>query len=696
MLRPYVFYNTRMARREIAQPRPIDIAKPAGLLTMEFAALRSPVLWLVASLLFLWLLIVPQLPLRYSIDVGYEEGYGSDLPLLQGFNTAERDDLGTYRWTADGAMLVAPGIGERPLVMSFSFFPTGVETLTVGPQATELWLRGQVFASLPIRAEGRVHRVFVPQELLADGDLQVTIKTATFSPPGDERQLGARLGAIELLGLRDGWAMPRWTALWGWLAVLILGRVLSWNGRGKREQAIANGVLIVGAILIGLAAWLDPPRWAEGASPAFVALALAYALTIFLRIGLPVLATRLDLPASPGTIGWLSIVSGASFALRFGGRLYPNAMHGDIGWHTNRMTEALLGQIYILSHNRGIDFPYPPGPYLLVAPFTLPGISLPLALQLGAALVDSLSAVLIYGLCVRALGQRTALLAAGTYVFTAATFMTSWWSFDTHIYTQFFALLAVCTLSLMGSWKRLGQGRGGAEAIAFVGLAFALVFLGHFGFLLNMALLGGLLLAWIWLASWQGAAWAKALRWKLTLGYGGALLVAGIFFYSAYLGLFIGQAQTAATGGVAGLANREPIARSVLWEQLWHKGLIAHFGFFPVALALVQFWSLSRGAVSGGTLRPRGVLFGLMIGSFAISACFAILPFITQVNSSTRWLMFSAWAVAVGAALGWRRLWRSGRGGQLIALVTAAYVLWNTALYWLGPMLYRIRPPEPF
>jgi hypothetical protein len=649
-----------MASGKIAQTRPVQATEPLGTLTMEFAALRSPALWLVASGLFLWLLVVPQLPLRYSIDVGYEEGYGSDLPLLQGFNTAERDALGTYRWTRNGAQLVARGVGERPFVLSLAFLPTGAETLAIGPKETEFWLREQLFASVPVRAEGRVERMLVPREMVAGGDLLVTIKTATFSPPGDERQLGARLGAIELVALREGWAMPHWPSIGGWIAVLILGHVLVWNGGGPRDRAIANGLLLLGAGIIGLAATLDPPRWAEGVGPALTGLGLGYGLTLGLRIGLPVLAKRLDLPASPGTLGWLSVISGASFALRFGGRAYPNAMHGDIGWHTNRMSEALLGQIYILSQNRGIDFPYPPGPYVLVAPFTLLGIGVPAALQLGAALVDALSAVLIYGLTVRALGQRTALLAAACYVFTAATFMTSWWSFDTHIYTQFFALLAVCVI--VTRYSSLVT----RHSWLLIGVALALVFLGHFGFLLNMALLGALLVGWIWVASWFGATWARRLRWPFSLGYGGALLFAGLFFYSAYLPMFISQAQATASGGVAGLANREPIARSVLWEQLWYKGLIAHFGFFPVALALTHVWQLGHGAVGGGTLRPRGVLFGLMIGSFAISGCFAVLPFLTQVNSSTRWLMFSAWAVAVGAALGWRRLGAAGAGGKLL------------------------------
>jgi hypothetical protein len=58
--------------------------------------------------------------------------------------------------------------------------------------------------------------------------------------------------------------------------------------------------------------------------------------------------------------------------------------------------------------------------------------------------------------------------------------------------------------------------------------------------------------------------------------------------------------------------------------------------------------------------------------------------------------MFSAWAVAVGAAVAAQLLWRCGRGGRLVVLAMGGVVLWNTAMIWLGPLIWRIRPPEPF
>jgi hypothetical protein len=85
-----------------------------------------------------------------------------------------------------------------------------------------------------------------------------------------------------------------------------------------------------------------------------------------------------------------------------------------------------------------------------------------------------------------------------------------------------------------------------------------------------------------------------------------------------------------------------------------------------------------------------------MVGTFAIGALFAALPFLSGSTLATRWLMFSLWAVAVGAALSLDLLWRRGRAGQALALAVGGYVVWLTASMWLMALAWRVRPPEPF
>jgi hypothetical protein len=176
--------------------------------------------------------------------------------------------------------------------------------------------------------------------------------------------------------------------------------------------------------------------------------------------------------------------------------------------------------------------------------------------------------------------------------------------------------------------------------------------------------------------------------------------------------MVVSHMQTALTEGLPELARREPVSRERLLYNLWHLGFIEHFGFFPLLLLPLGMWhllasgrnttSLTRNTKPGfpdltiHVRRARLALFSLMACSVLVSSGFALLPFLTRSGQNTRWLMFSAWAIAVGAALGTRLLLRYGRAGRLVVLTMAGFVLWNTALFWLEPLAWRIRPPEPF
>lgn len=694
-----------MRTEQIAQPRAgAGAAALVALLRAELAGLASPALWAALAVLLAVFLLAPQLPLRYSFDVGREEGPGSDLPFLAGFNTAEEDELGTYRWTDDGARIVLPGVGARPLLVRLDWLPTPAAVAGLAPTGYELLAGGRPLARLPLRAEGGPQRVVVPAEAARDGTLELAIRTETFTLEGDPRSLGARLSEVEVVALGgSGLTAPDWGAALRWLGAVALAWLAvraalgaSEAGADGRAERWATWTLAAGALLLALAALLDLPRWAFGAGAALTACALAYPLALAARWALPRLATRLDLPLDRATLGWLCLFIVLSFGLRLGGRLYPNSMHGDIGFHHNRFNEMVWGLIAIVSVNRGVPFPYPPGPYAVVAPLTLLGLGPRTLLQLGAALADATSAAVVYAIAARAVGQRTALLAAAIYVFTAATFMTTWWSFQTHIYTQFFHLLLVAGLCLaLDAWQR-GDGRSGRAWAYGVAVLTSLVFLGHFGFLINTALLLGLLIAAVGAASWRGAAWALRARWPLTLAVGAAGGFAALFFYTSYIPMFLEQLATAREGGLTAVAGRGPVSRALMWERLWRDGLVVHFGLFPLLLLPIGLGLLARQARSEKGLGPRRTLVWLMAGSLAVAAVFAVFPFIAGVTNSPRWLMFIAWAVAVGSAVATEALWRRGWLGRAAALAMGAAVLANTAWVWLGPMLWRIRPPEPF
>ncbi len=787
--------------------------------------LHPSVLTTMLIALFVGLLLAVQLPLSYRIDVGVHEGYGGDLPLLWGFNTPEDDEHGTYRWTRDGATIRLPGVGQRPLLVRLAFNPISAQVADVGPETFEIWIDDERFAVLPVYATGNNYTLLIPPHHMQHGMLELTIHTATFTPPDDPRNLGTPLDRITVFSTDSpSLVQPAWGAVFSWLLVVVLCWSLLVRAFGTTHLRWIRWFTSGAALLILLAAVLDPPRWGYGAQPAAIAAACAFVLLLLLRPLLPPLMHRLDIPLGQHALGWLLSIAAIAFGIRLGGRLFPLSMWGDIGFHANRFIDTFgLGEVFLVSRNRGVNFPYPPGTYLTLAPLVLLDINLRLVLQFVATLLDGLSAILIYIIVGRGLGgispkdsvgnvragftakaqraQRSGqemeftnrvlgekvrrglpsanpygrgaesgvramsgektvtfarigerssappmlpietigILAAALYVFTAAGIMLTWWSFATHIYTQCASLVLITGLMVFAtgegrrlhapfSWLHFSHWR---SAALILGVIISGVFLGHFGFLINVVLMGGLLLAIIWLAAWRGNQWAQQLRLPLTLAYMGASVVSLLFFYTAYIPLFIYQFSEVSQGGLTELADRAPVSREHLWNVLWNAGFIEHFGFFPLLLIPVGIWRVwvvarGRGTQTWGGGGQRGLppanpyhgesgfgertlpgkdehgqrgplaLFMLMVCSVAVSSIFAILPFITLSTQSTRWMMFSAWVMAVAAALAFRLLWRYGRVGRIVVLAMGGFVVWNSLYFWLAPMLWRIRPPEPF
>ena len=75
---------------------------------------------LLAALgLFLALLLLgAQTPLRYPIEIGKDEGYGSDRPIVADFHDPETSPStgSNFRWTTERSLIRLPGLGQGPVV----------------------------------------------------------------------------------------------------------------------------------------------------------------------------------------------------------------------------------------------------------------------------------------------------------------------------------------------------------------------------------------------------------------------------------------------------------------------------------------------------------------------------------------------------------------------------------------------------
>src|SRR6266508_4317508 len=394
-----------------------------------WASLRDWRLLAALGLFLALLLAATQAPLSYAIQIGKEEGYGSDRPIVADFHDPETSPStgSNFRWTTERSLIRLPGLGQRPLQLRLRLLPVNQEVAARGPRAIEVWAGGLLLGRLPVRpTSGGIYRLLVPAPPDGSGNQAIELRGATFTPTGDSRAIGTPIDAA-LVESGAGPAWPAWSSTLLWLAAALL----CWLGlrrAGLGPNAALIGLLL-GILLASLAARIDPPRFAFGATPALpaaallaalgtseyenwggpgaVALGLAAALLLagWLRPALGALYRRFAPPIPPATRRRLMLIALLVLATRYGGKIYPDAMWGDIGFHTNRYTEVLQGLVLLLSRNRGVDFPYPPAFYLLLAPFSLLGLDRRVLLQLGGALLDAASPFLIYTLAVCGLAR---------------------------------------------------------------------------------------------------------------------------------------------------------------------------------------------------------------------------------------------------------------------------------------------------
>lgn len=618
-------------------------------------------------------------PLRYTINVGYAEGWHSDLPLLREWNTpepygAQAHDL-SYRWSGERSSIWLPGLGRRAWLITLEQLAASAH-----PQVAEgnFWLSGPDMAvSHPLAAHRRLHVLVTPTTSAGE---RLLLTAPTFTPPGDPRLLGVPIATLQLETLPAPIQLPTPRLLWPPVLLLLGWITLRLSGASLRIAALAGGLLLV--LLLGTL-WGDPLRFALAGPPLLIGAAWGIGVGLTTRLALPRLLDRLELAAAPGFVNGSAWLAGLSMTLRYGGRLYPESMVGDLGFHVNRLQEVTQGLIHLTSRHRGIDFPYPSAVYVLLAPLQVLPLAPTTLVEWSAALCGVLGLLAVALLTLYSLRcARVAIMAATTYALLAPPLMALWWSFLAHIFAQ--ELVVVLIAVLVVGWPRLGRPWGMALSFAVL----TLIFLGHFGLWINVSLLLAGLLALGW---WRGRTTnARAPLRGLTLAFGAAQATALLLFYSAYDELIRDKIAQFLAGGMSAVQGGRPaIGRQALLASLWHDGLVAHYALIGMPLALLGgVWLTQR-------LRNHALVW-VFWGTLAVAGVQSAIPFITASTITTRWLSFCAWAVAVGVAIVLEQLWRRGWRGQMLAILLLGWIGGTTLWMWLGALGYRIRPPEPF
>jgi hypothetical protein len=651
------------------------------------AALLDWRMFLLALLTLIGLAGAAQLPLAYTFQIGIDRGFLTDRPFLQGFRDPELvtwDD--SWRWSQPEAAISVPGVGQRPLLVDFGVVSHRQNHQADAPQTI---LRLDIGAGPPIelalRPEAARYQLYVPREAIRDGDLRIQLSTPAWRNPNDVRgDLGVAVGRLfHIDAARVGGPVPPAA---GMLLAFPAAIALLWLSLRCLDFAPRRAFLLLLPLVIcvSLLAIGQAPRLGSSERWAIEWGLLCLGSAVVTALLLPPLLRRLGVQADDTTVRWLMLMVVLSFALKYGGQLHPVSMPGDLQLHVNRFTGTINGQVYIPAQHRGLPFPFPNGWYIGIAPLYLTGASIHWLFELTAGVFEALTPPLFYMMAFHlSRSQRLGLLAALFFTIAPVPLMNTWWAFHTQVATGFFSNLLLALLILR--WPNY---RGWLTWGSLV-LLFCLVFLGHIGSFINTAIVGFFVVPWLYFRARSPAERAGALQ-LLWAGVASGAFV-WCFYYTGFWELIVEQVGGILTSGMVEVTGRKPIPPAQTLEALWYGGLILHYGFLPVVLAIVALLGfMVSGRLRGSNVPP------LIWLTFAVGLWQALLPLITLSSITTRWLTFAGWGITLGTAFALMALLRRGRSGRLVAYATLGYVAWLSIVVWVNAMALNQPPIEPF
>ncbi len=649
------------------------------------------------------LFVLAQRPLNYSIAIGREDGPGSDLPFIDGWNTAEVANGLTYRWTSEDSHVRLSGLPRDLLAIKLRLLPATAHP-QLGTGLTTVATPDVPLTTLPMARQDRVLHLLLPPGAVRAGRLDLLVRAPTWTPPNDPRVLGVPIGDLQIVQVGAngagqwllGLAPVPTVLLWPLLVLPVVWLPLRRWGPARHRCAV---LALLGSALLLATFAADRLRFALAGPPALVGLGWGLLLAIGLRACGGLLRRRLHVTPSDHLLNALALLFFILFALRYAGRLYPFSMPGDLGFHVNRQNDVIRGNLLLVSRHRGIDFPYPSALYVLLLPLRLLPITPEALVEFADALFGALGLFPVAYLAWCGFrNERITLLSAAVYALLAPAIMALWWSFLPHIFAQELAVLLLA--GIVGGWAMLGTMRG--VVLATAGLTF--LFTSHFGFYLNVSLLLGVLAVAVLLRRVGSAEYMG--RWTSYLGgnqrgdrraalglvvaFGLAQVIVLLLFYSAYIPLFVDKLGAFQQGGMGAVqGGRAATPPGLLLRSLWQIGLGAHYATIAAPLALLGGYRLLSG-------RVHSMLSLLWSITLVVVVVQGAVPFVTSSTISTRWLSFAAWIVAIGLGLLLHTIWSRGRVGQVLALAVLAWLGWTTLWMWVQALAYRVRPPEPF
>jgi hypothetical protein len=615
----------------------------------------------------------------------------------------------TYRWSTDRSTISLPGLGRGDWIITLDAILRHPDD---APLDATIYANGQPIGTLPDGGPRRLS-LFVPAELVPNGDLALTLTSNVYRDP---RPLGALIYELRVVSAGPGaWLPPADSLLYALAIALCLYLCVQRMTRHVvASAALAFGVVLLGAWALALARYpaaLMLPRLAAlGVWSVALLLALERLLTWAFR--------RAGVPLSPWALRGLLLIFFAGYWIKAGGMLYPYFIGIDVAWHMGKVRQILAGQLQLFyginsplnestmptaewGANRPV-IPYSPWFHIFATLFTFVPLPLVLTANMFSALVDG-SRVFLIALLGRKAGldQRASLLAGLLYAVTPATFLLHSWGNIPTTFGMWWTLL--CTTYIVAAYRQLDR----PWPFAMLTLLLTATLLIYTVMAAFMMLFLGLLVLVLWITQFtkrhegtrrapsppgplshqgrggEARGWRGKRRPIVALALAGvlALAIATLVYYGQYIPLILERTipyflQAAKPDTSVGVQNRDPFLTYLAnyWPRLEYLRRSGGYGL-QLALPLGLL-----GMVAVRRRRMRVVLACWLV----VAVAFLLVG--SRISMVDKHIFYLIPALALGVGLVMGRLWRRGLGARV---VVASFYLFTFAAA-LDLWLYRI------
>jgi hypothetical protein len=581
--------------------------------------------------------------------------------LLAGFHAPEQDSGVPFRWTSGDSRIDLAQFGRsRALVLGLEL---GASPPGRRAPALVLSYADQQPITVVIDDRPRTYRFLVPPTAARFGSLTVDLHSETMLAPPDTRPLGLRVEAATLDALAPSgliWPAPA-PAL---IHLLLLAACALLLRRLDLPFRVIIGILALAAIAVAVIYHQQQQLTDDYVLRLLAALVVLTILTYGL---LPIAERYGGRIAPPQLMRMLWAITVLACMIRLAGALYPLFDAFDLALNVDRLLKTLAGTLVIT--NRSLEFRngitvYPPGPYVVLLPGLLLGLTPKLVVQAGIAMIDGCGAMTT-ALLARTLGAsgRVALMSALIYATAPINLTVLWWGLSAQAFGQ--ALMSPLALAIL---LALRQPRPRHWAI--VGLLFSMALLTHIG----VAILAVVWLGLSWLALRLRRATPLALWWRLTqvLVIGG--LVSFALIYIDVVGLKLQQMYE--------VGEKVQTSGYVPAYSLIARGFLIAFhplGLLLLPIGLLLLWR--------HRLPPGGAeLIGGWVGAVAL---FWAIEMYSGLQVRYIYFLTPLACILIGVLLG--RLAICGRPARRVAWAVTLLLVAQGSIYWLTGALAGVQ-----